>query len=112
MSTFKKSSTAIITTLVLGLIPALPAAAQTALAAPAAQTYTVQVSQADQTESGEPGALMKLTVVQKPGTGNEDVEITWAEDSEAKAALENGPMHSTTAEYDIETARSKAASIQ
>lgn len=112
MRTFQKSSTAIITTLALGLLPALPAAAQTAQAAPDAQTYAVKVSQAAKTESGEPGAPMKLTVVQKPGAGNEDVVITWVEDSAAKADPENGSMYSTTVEYNIETARSKAASIQ
>lgn len=112
MITFKKSSTAIITTLALGLLPALPTAAQTAQAAPAAQTYTVQVSQTAKTEGGEPGAPMKLTVVQKPGAGNEDVVITWVEDSDVKPALENGSMYSTTVKYNIETARSKAASIQ
>ena len=110
MRTFKKSSTAIITTLALGLILALPAAAQTALAAPAAQTYTVQVSQADQTESGEPGTTMKFTVVQKPGAEKEI--ITWVEKTEAEADPENGSMYSTTAEYDIKTARSKAVNIQ
>lgn len=109
MRTCKKSSTAIITTLALGLLPALPAAAQEA---PAAQTYSMKASQAAKAESGKPGVPMRFTVVKKLGADNEGVVITWVEDSEAKADPEGNPMHSTTVEYDVATARSKAVSIQ
>lgn len=112
MRTCKKSSTAIITTLALGLLPALPAAAQAAQEAPAAQTYSMKASQAVKAESGKPGVPMRFTVVKKLGADNEGVVITWVEDSEAKADPEGDPMHSTTVEYDVATARSKAVSIQ
>lgn len=112
MRTCKKSSTAIITTLALGLLPALPAAAQAAQEAPAAQTYAIKASQAAKTESGKLGTPMGFTVVQKLDAYNEGVVITWVEDSEAKADPEGNPMHSTTVEYDVATARSKAVSIQ
>ena len=85
MKTFKKSSMAIITTLVLGLLPALPAAAQTAPETTAARKYSVQVSQA---ESGGQDSPMKFTVTQKTGTDNEEVIITLVKDPKAKAEPE------------------------
>ena len=72
MKTLKKSSTAIITTLVLGLLPALPAAAQTAPETTAARKDSVQVFQA---ERGGQDSPMKFTVTQKTGTDNEEVII-------------------------------------
>ena len=87
MKTFKKNSTAIITTLVLGLLPAFPAAAQTAPETTAARKYSVQVSQA---ESGGQDSPMKFTVTQKSGTDNEGVIITLVKDPKAKAEPEKG----------------------
>ena len=93
MKTFKKSSTAIITTLVLGLLPALPAAAQTAPETTAARKYSVQVSQA---ESGGQDSPMKFTVTQKTGTDNEEVIITLVKDPKAKAEPEKGHAYIST----------------
>ena len=108
MKTLKKSSTAIITTLVLGLLPALPAAAQTAPETTAARKYSVQVSQA---ESGGQDSPMKFTVTQKTGTDNEEV-ITLVKDPKAKAEPEKGHAYISTSEYDVTAAKSKAVNVR
>ena len=109
MKTLKKSSMAIITTLVLGLLPALPAAAQTAPETTAARKYSVQVSQA---ESGGQDSPMKFTVTQKTGTDNEEVIITLVKDPKAKAEPEKGHAYISTSEYDVTAAKSKAVNVR
>ena len=104
MKTLKKSSMAIITTLVLGLLPALPAPETTA-----ARKYSVQVSQA---ESGGQDSPMKFTVTQKTGTDNEEVIITLVKDPKAKAEPEKGHAYISTSEYDVTTAKSKAVNVR
>ena len=109
MKTLKKSSMAIITTLVLGLLPALPAAAQTAPETTAARKYSVQVSQA---ERGGQDSPMKFTVTQKTGTDNEEVIITLVKDPKAKAEPEKGHAYISTSEYYVTTAKSKAVNVR
>lgn len=117
MRRFRKSSTAVFTFLALGLMPVLPAAAQTMQGIPTGEsTYTVRSSGTSQTGNDSADMPITITVEQKPGMEAEDFIITWKEDPRAKAAMgKDAGKHTAEhalVEYKIETAQRKGVSAQ
>ena len=111
MKRFTKSSITVSATFALGIMMALPAAAQPVQTETARQaSYSVEVVQAPGTGNASTKMPMTFTVEQKPGTG--DVVITWIEDSREKAKMEKRNAESVTTEYEIESSRRKGAGVE
>lgn len=109
MTRLKKGSATAMMILALGLIPALPAAAQTVQSAPATQSCTVEVDPTHKTGNESPDASMAFIVVQKPGGGSENVIVTWKKDPQVKEESATNGVGVYKTEYEIETARRKGA---